>query len=230
MTLIAFDDAVTASNLPDNQEYGVFYVDGLYANYAAVRARLPHANLFGITCLGETGWKATYIDVERGNLGAANQAQLIQKAVEWVVKQIALDVDPIGVYASLDLWHNGLWAALEKHGARIKRWCAAYDQDPSLTLTYEGVTYHFDAHQWAGNVAPGVDKNVADPSFFTPWKVPTKAVKKPAAKPPAKPKPVPPRAAQRKPAREPVWKLERIKDRLRKVKKAVGTRFGGFRP
>lgn len=219
-SLIAFDDAVTAANLPNvgpTQSHGVFYLDGAYANEEQVRARLPHAILAGITVFGMTSQRANFCDCEKGDLTPA-------QAEAWVAKQVELDVKLLGVYASLDTWHNGLWAALEKYGNRIKRWCAAYDQLPSLTLTYEGSTYTFDAHQWASDTR--VDRNVARPSFFTAWTPPTKPAKKPVVKPSAKPRP-----AKKAPA-----DYEAVKDRLyirraiRLLRKALPTRFGGFRP
>lgn len=164
--MIQFDDSVTPANLPATQEYGVFYVDGLYANEAGVRARLPHAKaVAGITAIapGKTGKTVAFCDCETGDLTP-------QQAVAWVEAQIKAGVELVGVYANLSTWAAGLYADLSKYSKRIKRWCAAYDQDPSLTLTYLGNSYTFDAHQWAGGITAGVDKNVAADDFFTPYK------------------------------------------------------------
>lgn len=191
--LLEFDDAVTAGNLPAHQHWGVFYADGEFANEKAVRARLgDRAVLASITTRGQVGPAFAFIDCEKWDATVA-------QAEAWVRAQIARGVRLIGVYASLSTWAAGLWAALEKYGDRIKRWCAAYDQAPSLRLTYNGHTYLFDAHQWAGNVPPGVDRNVAKVTFFDPWE-------------PSRVK----RAVRH--ARHviilPVWKLEQLKDRI----------------
>lgn len=175
--MIQFDDSVTAGNLPATQEYAVYYVDGRYSNESEVRARLPHAKAYaGITVVapGKTGKAVAFCDCETGDLTPA-------QAEAWVAEQIRLGVQLVGVYANLSTWAAGLYGALAVHGERIKRWCAAYDQDPSLTLSYQGKSYSFDAHQWAGGMTSAVDKNVAADDFFTPHEAP-----KPP-KPPAKP-------------------------------------------
>lgn len=155
---LSFDDAVTAGYLPSNEEFGVYYCDGLYANYNAVRRRLPHATLFAITVRGRTGKGVFACDCELGDLTPA-------EAEAWVAEQIKLGVELICVYASADTWANkGLWVALEKYGTRIKRWCADYNGVKSTTVVYEGKTYQFDAHQY--NSDPRLDYDVATGTFF----------------------------------------------------------------
>lgn len=68
MTLISFDDAVTASNLNPNQKVAVFYADGHYANRDAVARQCPNAKLFGITVFGEVGFGIFAADSETGDL------------------------------------------------------------------------------------------------------------------------------------------------------------------
>lgn len=166
--MISFDDATTASNLPSGQLWAVFYTDGEFANETEVKARLPHAKAYaGITVLPRTGPANNFADCELGDLSVA-------QTEAWVVEQIGLDIRLLGVYANLSRWAGGLYDALAKYGLRIKRWAAAYDQEPSLTLTYQGRSFTFDAHQWAGGVSVPVDRNVADDGFFTPWKPPAK--------------------------------------------------------
>lgn len=196
MTSLTFDDAVTAGYLPSNQEYGVYYCDGDYANLEAVRARLPHATLFAITVFGRTGKGVFACDCELGDLTES-------QAVAWVEEQIRLDVDLICVYASADYWHNGLWAALEKYGPRIKRWCADYNGVKSTTVVYEGVTYQFDAHQYSSDAR--LDYDVAADGFFTPM---PKAVTK-------KHKP--------KPKRKPSYHYERFSPRPRRLTRGINS-------
>lgn len=167
--MITFDDATNARNLPVDQTVGVFYVDGEFANEPEVRARLPHATLAGITTVppGMLGSLAAFCDSEWMDLSAS-------QAEDWVLEQIGRDVRLLGVYANLSRWAGGMYDTLSHYGTRIKRWCAAYDQTPSLTLSYQGRSFTFDAHQWAGNVPPGIDRNIAADDFFTPWTPPVK--------------------------------------------------------
>ena len=155
--MIYFDDSTNAGNLPD-QEYGVYYVDGLYANEAKVRARLPKAKLYGITVFGKTGKDIFACDCEKGDM-------TIDKAASWVEEQIRLGVDLIAVYADLSTWNTGLREKLAVHGNRIKRWVADYDG-------VKEVPAGFDAKQYQGGVTQKVDSNVANPDFFTPYKPP----------------------------------------------------------
>jgi hypothetical protein len=169
---LTFDDAVTAGYLPANEEYGVYYCDGLYANYAAVRKRLPKAVLYAITVRGRTGKGVFACDCELGDLTVA-------EAIAWVEEQIRLEVPLICVYASADYWINqGLWDALAKYNSRIKRWVADYNGVKTTTITYEGRTYQFDAHQYQSDAR--LDYDIATGTFFK---------NPPKAKTPKPPKP-----------------------------------------
>lgn len=153
MTLISFEDAVTASNLNPDQLYAVFYCDGIYANEAAVRARCPRAKLFAITVFGKTGNGIFACDCETGDLTVA-------QAIAWVEEQIKLGVELICVYADLDRWENqGLKVALAHYGSRIKRWVADYDDSAVIPGGY-------DAKQYEGGITSGVDQDVALATFF----------------------------------------------------------------
>lgn len=158
---LSFDDAVTAGYLPSNEQYGVYYCDGAYANFDAVRARLPHATLYAITVFGRTGKGVFACDCEQGDLTP-------EQAVAWVEDQIKLGVTLICVYASADTWLGSanLWGALEHYGPRIKRWVADYNGVKSTTITLYGRTATFDAHQY--NSDPRLDYDVAADGFFTP--------------------------------------------------------------
>lgn len=151
MTLISFEDAVTARNLNPNQTHAVYYVDGAFANHTAVRAQCPHAKLYGITVFGAVGPGVFAVDSETGDLNVA-------QTIAWVAEQVKLKVPLICVYANLNRWQNeGLLRALAHYGHRIKRWVAHYDgiaEIPSWA----------DADQFAD---PGpVDRNVALANFF----------------------------------------------------------------
>ena len=152
MTLIDFQDAVTAKNLDPNAKYGVYYVDGRFANHWAVQKQCPHAKLFGITVFGALGKDVFACDCESGDLTPS-------QAEAWVAAQVKLGVPLICVYASLDVWEKqGLLAALAKYGKRIKRWVAHYNN-------VRAIPDWADADQYAD---PGpIDRDVALANFFT---------------------------------------------------------------
>jgi hypothetical protein len=124
--LIDFKDAVNAGVLDPGATNAVYYMDGRYANRAAVAARCPHAILHAITVRGATGPHVFACDSEAGDL-------TIQETEAWVAEQIRLNVDPIVVYADEDRWINlGLLDALAHYGTRIERWDADYDGSPTI--------------------------------------------------------------------------------------------------
>lgn len=151
MTLISFEDAVTAGNLNPNQSHAVFYIDGVFANRDAVARRCPKAKLYGITVFGRLGRDVFACDCERGDMTVA-------QTVAWVAAQVRLNVPLVCVYAGLDTWENqGLLKALEKYGHRIRRWVAHYNNIPE-------VPPWADADQFA---SPGpIDRDVAVANFF----------------------------------------------------------------
>lgn len=155
MSLISFDDAVTAANLNPKQKYAVFYIDGRFANRAAVAARCPQAKLFGITVRGLTGHGVFACDCEAGDL-------TVQGAVRWAEEQIQLHVALICVYASLDTWENqglltGIEALEKKYGVKIRKWVADFNNIAKIPSWA-------DADQYAD---PGpVDHDIALATFF----------------------------------------------------------------
>lgn len=156
MTLISFDDAVTASNLNSNQKVAVFYADGHYANRLAVARQCPNAKLYGITVWGQTGPGIFACDSETGDMD-------VPQTLAWVEEQIHLGVKLICVYANLSRFLNeGLLAdivALErKYGIKVRKWLAHYTGNPVLEYPW------VDAEQYAD---PGpVDHNLALATFF----------------------------------------------------------------
>jgi hypothetical protein len=157
---ITFDDSVNALALPQKQDHAVYYADGHYANFEAVKARLPHSDYHGITVEGVRSTKIACVDCETGDVTP-------EAAIAWADWEVDHDSPLVIVYANYSTWTSYLLGPLAKHGKRIKRWVAAYDDSPEVP---EG----FDAHQWAGDV-PGangglVDKNVAVFDFFYHWK------------------------------------------------------------
>jgi hypothetical protein len=67
-------DAVDASALPRDAALCLYYVDGKYANYNAVRARCPDATLIGVTTTSSGSLNAQVYDCEKGNGNAVSAA------------------------------------------------------------------------------------------------------------------------------------------------------------
>lgn len=150
--LINFRDAVNPAGLDPTTRYAVFYIDGRFANEAAVRARCPHAKLYAITVRGMTGHGIFACDCEAGDMS-------VTQTVAWVDEQVRLGVDPIAPYASRDTWESqGLLSALAHYGERIHRWDADWDGDPHSMPAWA------DAKQY--NSLPAVDLDIARADFF----------------------------------------------------------------
>ena len=155
MTLIDFQDAVTASNLNPNDKYGVYYLDGHFANYRAVRARMPRAKLYGITVFGAVGPGVFAADSELGDMP-------VPLTLAWTEKQIHLGVKLICNYANLNRWLNegllkGVLALERKYNVKTKKWVANYNNLRSIPSWA-------DADQYAD---PGpIDRDVALANFF----------------------------------------------------------------
>lgn len=148
--LISFSDAVNASVLNPNATHAVFYMDGSFTNFAAVRAQCPHAKLYAITVRGATGKGIFACDSENGDL-------TIPQTEAWVAEQVRLGVSPIVVYANEDRWVNlGLLARLAKYGNRIERWDANFDGNATLPNWASAKQFQ----------STSVDLNVAVADFF----------------------------------------------------------------
>jgi hypothetical protein len=149
--LIDFRDAVNAAVLDPAATDAVYYLDGRYANRAAVAARCPHARLHAITVRGATGKHIFACDSENGDL-------TIPETEAWVAEQVRLDVNPIVVYADEDRWINlGLLDALAHYGGRIERWDADYDGSPTIPPWASAKQY----------ATGDVDLDAARAAFFT---------------------------------------------------------------
>jgi hypothetical protein len=142
-------DAVDVGNVPAGADYAGVYVNGHYANEAAMRARFPHAKFLTITVSMDN--TADACDCEVGDLTVA-------EAEEWVRWRLAAGVHRPCVYASQDRWENqGLHAALTPYGSKIRRWIASYPgSGPNVPPGY-------DAHQFASSE---YDASVCLPDFF----------------------------------------------------------------
>lgn len=141
-------DAVSISNIPRTARYVFYYENGTFADYAAVRAQCPDAQLFSIGVFpGPNAWM---IDCELGDFTVAQAETQIEA-------ELAAGQYRPCVYANLDRWENqGLLSGVAKYGARVRRAVAEFDNIPEIPAGY-------DAKQYAtGNV----DTWVCLPDFF----------------------------------------------------------------
>lgn len=137
-SLLRLYDAVTVPNLPASTQNVAAYVDGSFANLAAIKARFPKARILTITVTGRT--LADCCDCETGDLSVAG-------AVQWVAERVKANQQLIVVYADLDTWKNqGLEAQLARYGSRIKRWLADYDNVAAIPAGFDGKQYSTGAY------------------------------------------------------------------------------------
>jgi hypothetical protein len=87
-TLFMFDD-VNVSLIPTTAQFVAYYTDGTYANFTAMKARVPNAHFLGIAVASSyTTSDARALDVEAGD---ATNAQ----AVTWTKIKLAAGVKPV---------------------------------------------------------------------------------------------------------------------------------------
>lgn len=156
MSTIAFYDDVDVDKIPSNATHVAYYVDGHYANGSAMKARFPHAQMFGITVSGSLVDEAICCDCEPGDLTPS-------QAVTWVEGKLAKNAYRPIVYASQSTWDTGLTAAMAKYGNKIKRWVASYPGPGAV------VPAGFDAHQYADSKS-GISLD-CDVSLDTFWEM-----------------------------------------------------------
>lgn len=73
--IVEMYDSTDVALLPDAERYAA-YVNGRYANHAAVVSRFPRARVFGIDVLGDSPQLARVADWEPGNFGGQDPARL----------------------------------------------------------------------------------------------------------------------------------------------------------
>ena len=160
-------DTVNADRLPADARLVAAYVDGLYANEAAVRARCPHATVVTITVFGHSD--AHVIDCEAGD---ATPPQ----AAAWAKAQIAKGHKPT-IYCNLTAWPM-VKAEVAKAGipaGAVSYWVARYDGKAEMIpgavakqyqeRTDQNLDYSIAADYW-----PGVDPTPPAPAKPAPPK------------------------------------------------------------
>jgi hypothetical protein len=151
----AMYDSVTAARLPADAKLVGAYVDGMYANEAAVRARCPQARVVTITVRGEAG--ADVIDCETGDATPA-------EAAAWAAAERAAGRLPT-IYCNLSTWPAVKAAVAAQHVTSVSYWIAHYDGqavmvDGAVAKQYQERTDQNLDYSIAADYWPGVDPPV----------------------------------------------------------------------
>lgn len=160
MTLRMYD-SVTPADLPAGADAYAGYVNGRYANVAAIRERFPRAHLLSIAVT--VGADADCLDVEPGDA-------TIPEAPAWVRRQQSRGVSRPVVYISASqaaaLEHALSGAGIPRGSYRL--WTAHYDAGKHFcgprTCGF-GVS-QADGTQWFNSDAKGYDESVLADNFF----------------------------------------------------------------
>lgn len=143
MTRIMYD-GVTAANLPTGGQLYAYYVDGIYANGAAVKTRFPSKLYVPITIGHTAAYRGLVLDVEPGD---ATNAQ----AVAWCRAYPGSNAD-LTLYTGQDNF-SALQKALTALTTKPNIWVANYDGKAVIPA---GCV----AKQYRGDVKPGYDQSI----------------------------------------------------------------------
>lgn len=154
-------DSVSPACIPIEATMVACYVDGRYANEAAMRKRFPHAQIVEIAVRASTD-AGQVLDVERGDATPL-------EAVGWVQMRRRAGCDPT-VYVSAFLWPDVRTAFKHANIAEPHYWIA--DWDHSTVIPHDAVAkqYASTADFDISSVAvywPGVDHPSHKPTHQT---------------------------------------------------------------
>lgn len=110
------------------------------------------------------GGDAAMLDFERGDWplqGPTPMVEAIARCEAWIEEQLRRGRWRPIVYANLDTWNAGLYAALAKYGRRIRRVVADYNGVATIPAGYDGKQYADH-----GPEGEGVDLYVLRSDFF----------------------------------------------------------------
>lgn len=154
------DDSIRATNLPPGVPAYAGYVDGIWADYDAICARFPGAQVLSIAVF--VADNADCLDIETGD---ATPGQ----APAWTKRQHRRGLARPCLYASagiMNLVHDNLTAAgLPRSSYRL--WSAHYGSGPHICGpdTCKLVKVACDGTQWT-DAAPGVNGSKVDESLL----------------------------------------------------------------
>jgi hypothetical protein len=143
-------DAVTPANIPEDATLVAGYVDGLYANIAAMKARFPLAQIVSIT-INAADNAGDVLDVENGD---ATPAQ----APGWVAARRASGHTWPTVYCSLSPWPVVQAAFLAVNVAEPDYWIADWTGNAHIPAGAVACQYNHD-------LPPGYDISVTIPTW-----------------------------------------------------------------
>jgi hypothetical protein len=154
-------DAVTVANIPAGALMVAGYVDGRYANLAAMRARFPHALIVPIAVRASTN-DGLVLDIETGDATPA-------EGPGWVTMRRAAGVDPT-VYCNTSTWPAVKEAFASAGVAPPHYWVAQYDGNPAIPAGAVAKQYSSPGPFDISSVAdhwPGIDKGAVDMALTT---------------------------------------------------------------
>lgn len=153
-------DSVTVANLPPGADAYAGYVDGRFANSAAVGARFPGKPVLTVAVFAASD--AECADCETGDM-------MPSQLPVWVRRQMARGVQRPVVYASASVM-GAVLAALTGagiHRTQVRLWSAHYGAGKHICgpLTCRLVSAGCDGTQWTDN-APGAGHSLVDESVL----------------------------------------------------------------
>ena len=158
---IALFDSVDTSLLPAGYSYGA-YVNGIFANYDAIKTRFPGADILSITV--NSAGNADCLDIENGDATP-------EEAAAWVTRQISLGVTRPCLYADASTMIQVISAMNAAGVARstLRLWSAHYTGVAHICgpSSCRALPESADATQWT-NTARGLnlDESLLLPDFF----------------------------------------------------------------
>jgi peptidoglycan hydrolase-like protein with peptidoglycan-binding domain len=161
MTITMYD-SVTTSALPEGAAAYAGYVDGIYANYNAVKARFPEANVLSIAV--DPAYDADCLDIETGDA-------IPGEAASWVLRQFARGIVPC-LYANVSTMISVV-AAIEAAGVpreSLRLWSAHYANEHICGPDSCGeISIEMNGTQWTDTaVGNTCDQSLLSDSFFGP--------------------------------------------------------------
>lgn len=164
MTRIMYD-AVTVDNMPGNGDLYAGYVDGIYANYAAVVARFPGKIHVPIAVSAGTD-SGIVLDVETGDASP-------DQAPGWVARRRVAGFDPT-VYCNYSTWGSVIAAFNNAGIAQPHYWIADYDGNPTIYSGAVAKQYSTGSYDTSSVMDhwPGVDRPIAPKPTTPPPPVP----------------------------------------------------------
>lgn len=141
MTTTTMYDSVTPSNIPANAQMVAAYVDGDFANVAAMQARFPTIPI--LTIAVSSADQADALDVENGDASVASiDGWLADHALKGIVVKLPM------IYMSLDT-AKASFPTSHPNGCYL--WTAHYTYIEHICGPACGLPYNADATQWTDN-------------------------------------------------------------------------------